>query len=99
QHPTPTEGVLWSHLRMKQLAGYKFRRQHIIRTYIVDFYCPVAKLIIEIDGPIHQKQQVYDQSREINLIAMGYMILRFTNDEVINHLDEVLKKIEDNLQS
>jgi very-short-patch-repair endonuclease len=93
QHPTQAEALLWSYLRMKNLGGYKFRRQHIINTYIVDFYCPQCKLILEVDGPIHEKQQVYDLSRELNLIAMGYKILRFKNDEVIYHTDEVLKKI------
>ena len=92
-HPTRAEALLWGLLRMKQLQAYKFRRQHIIGTYIVDFYCPTGKLIVEVDGPIHQTQQVYDVSRELNLIAMGYRILRFTNDEVIHHTDEVLRKI------
>jgi len=99
QHPTRAEAFLWECIRLKKLNGYKFRRQHIIGTYIVDFYCPKRKLVVEVDGPIHQKQQVYDQSREDNLIAMGYKILRFTNDEVIHHTDEVLKKIKDHLQS
>ena len=98
QHPTRAEALLWGCLRMKRLDGYKFRRQHIIGTYIVDFYCPLCKLIVEVDGPIHQKQQVYDLSREINLIGMGYQILRFTNDDVIFHRDDVLKKILDHLQ-
>jgi very-short-patch-repair endonuclease len=99
QHPTRAEAFLWECIRLKKLNGYKFRRQHIIGTYIVDFYCPKRKLVVEVDGPIHQKQKVYDLSREINLIAMGYKILRFTNDEVIHHTDEVLKKIKDHLQS
>ncbi len=98
QHPTQAEALIWGCLRKEKIEGYKFRRQHIIGTSIVDFYCPICKLIVEVDGPIHQKQQVYDQSREINLIALGYKMLRFTNDEVINHTDEVLKKIMDHLQ-
>jgi len=98
QHPTPAEAVIWGCLRKEKIEGYKFRRQHIIGTYIVDFYCPKCKLIVEVDGPIHKKQQVYDLSREMNLIALGYKILRFTNDEVINHTNDVLRKILDHLQ-
>lgn len=98
QHPTRAEALIWGCLQKRKLKGDKFRRQHIIGTYIVDFCCPTCKLIVEVDGPIHQKQQVYDLSREINLIALGYKILRFTDDEAINHTDEVLKKIMDYLQ-
>jgi len=98
QHPTQAEALIWGCLRKEQLGGYKFRRQHIIDSYIVDFYCPTCKLIVEVNAPIHQKQQNYDLSRDINLIALGYKILRFTNDEVLNHTEEVLKEIMNYLQ-
>ncbi len=98
KYPTQAEALLWACLRAKRLEGYKFRRQHIIGTYIVDFYCPKCKLILEVDGSIHQARQIYDQSRECNLIARGYKILRFTNEEVLNDTDEVLKKIKDHLE-
>ncbi len=62
--PTHSELLMWRELRKGQLGGYKFRRQHIIRTFIVDFYCPDVKLVIEIDGGIHQTQLEYDQIRE-----------------------------------
>jgi very-short-patch-repair endonuclease len=91
--PTAAEALLWELLRAKQLMGFKFRRQHIIRTFIVDFYCPACKLVVEIDGPIHKRQMDYDREREANLCAMGYQILRFSNQAVINDIGDVISKI------
>jgi len=93
KNPTTSEAVLWKHIRQNQLAGYKFRRQHIIGPFIVDFYCPVMRLIIEVDGEIHQQQQDYDSIRDDNLRMMGYKILRFENVKVLNNLNDVLKVI------
>ncbi len=92
---TPAENRLWSLLRGKKLGGYKFRRQHVILNYIVDFFCFSEKLIIELDGPIHntQKAREYDQRREALLEANGYRILRFKNAEVFQNEEKVLSTI------
>ena len=97
QNPTQAESLLWHHLRKKRLGGHKFRRQHIIQTFIVDFCCPTAKLIIEVDGGVHQGQVEYDRVREDHLRAAGYRVLRFKNEEIFNDLQHVLNIILDNL--
>ena len=93
QSPTPAEALLWQHLRKSRLAGYKFRRQHIVQTFIVDFYCPAGKLVIEIDGGVHESQKDYDQIREMDLEEMGYQVLRFKNETVLKNTNWVLKEI------
>jgi very-short-patch-repair endonuclease len=98
-NPTASESRLWEHLRKEQLRGYKFRRQHIIRVFIVDFYSPSSKLIIEIDGPIHRSQKEQDAERDRALQTLGYRVLRFTNDQVDNELETVLKIISSYLGS
>jgi len=92
---TAAEYRLWSLLRGKKLGGYKFRRQHVILNYIVDFLCFSEKLIIELDGPIHntQKAREYDQRREDLLKANGYRVLRFKNAEVFQDEEKVLSTI------
>jgi len=74
--------------------GFKFRRQAGIGCYIVDFYCHELKLIIEIDGGIHDEQEQYDQRRENWLKRNGYHILRFKNENVMYDLDSALTKIK-----
>lgn len=98
-HPTPAEQFLWMCLRKRQVEGFKFRRQHIIGSYIVDFYCPKAKLIIEVDGEIHLSQKEYDQERTQQLMALGYRLLRFTNKQITNQVAQVLSKIASCLQT
>ncbi len=93
KHPTKAEVLLWEELRAKQLAGYKFRRQHPIGSFIVDFYCPLRKLVIEIDGPVHNNQKAYDKTREDYLQAMGFTVLRFANQKVEDHMSDVLQEI------
>jgi len=93
--PTAAENVLWQHLRNRQLDGYKFRRQHAIDRFIVDFYCENAALIIEVDGAIHQYTVLEDTIRQEFLESLGLCVLRFTNEQVINHLDTVIKQIKD----
>ncbi len=92
---TAAEYRLWCLLRGKKLEGYKFRRQHVILNYIVDFFCFSEKLIVELDGPIHntQKAKEYDQRREALLVANGYRILRFKNAEVFQNEEKVLSTI------
>ena len=90
QNLTQAEESLWSTLRLRQLAGLKFRFQHPIGRFIVDFYCPSCKLVIEVDGEIHTQQQAYDKARTKQLQSFGYRGLRFTNEEVLNDLQTVL---------
>jgi very-short-patch-repair endonuclease len=98
---TPAEKNLWSALRNRILGGYKFRRQHPVREFVVDFFCPERELVIEIDGGIHQKKSVKerDENRTAELERMGLRVIRFTNEEVMNDIEEVLKKIEEALIS
>jgi very-short-patch-repair endonuclease len=93
--PTQAEALLWKNLRKRQLGGLKFRRQHIIHACIVDFYCPAAKLVIEVDGPVHNEQEEYDQERDNFLQEMGYQVVRFMNADILKNLDVVIAGIYD----
>ncbi len=95
---TPAENKLWQKLRNNQL-GAKARRQHVIEGFIVDFAFLNEKLLIEVDGDYHTdpQQKLYDDSRSKFLESSGYQIIRFTNDEVINHFQEVITKIKKGL--
>ena len=97
RQPTPAERILWSELRNSSLAGYKFRQQHRISGYRVDFYCASRKLIVELDGPIHLNQVAKDAERQQDLERFGYRFLRFPNDEVTGNLETVLRKIRSTL--
>ena len=90
---TPQEIMVWKYLKNSNM-GYKFRRQHSINFYIVDFCCPERKVIVEIDGSQHLQNKEYDAERTRNLEAYGYVVLRFWNSEVNNNLGEVLEKIK-----
>jgi very-short-patch-repair endonuclease len=91
--PTLAENKLWSYLRGRRLLGVKFRRQHPIDKFIVDFYCTTANLAIEVDGPIHEYTREEDAIRQEFLENLGIRILRFTNDEVLDSIKSVLEKI------
>jgi very-short-patch-repair endonuclease len=95
---TPSEMNLWMHLR-KGINGYKFRRQHPIGIFIADFYCHKAKLIVEVDGSIHNKEAVKkaDEERQKELERWGYIVIRFTNNQVIQQPEEVIKIITDKI--
>ena len=93
QQLTPAEALLWSALSHRQLAGLKFRSQHPVGHFIVDFYCPSCKLVIEVDGDIHAQQEDYDNVRTEQLQAFGYRVLRFTNEDVLSNLQTVLAHI------
>ncbi len=99
-HLTPAEAFLWRHLQRSQLAGRKFRRQHSITYFIVDFYCPSEKLIVELDGQYHQNPDVaeYDAYRTEKLNELGFKVIRFENKMVFDFLPSVLKEIEDNFK-
>ncbi|MBD0351855.1 MAG: endonuclease domain-containing protein, partial [Flavisolibacter sp.] len=93
--PTQAEEMLWNSLKTKQLSDYKFRRQHIIDRFIADFVCLKKKLVVEVDDLIHQlpQNQGSDEQRTIRLNELGFTVIRFTNEEVTNNLDDVLQKI------
>ncbi|WP_430685463.1 endonuclease domain-containing protein [Leptolyngbya sp. AN02str] len=93
RNPTLAEAQLWSALKRNQLGGLKFRRQHPIGRFIVDFCCPSCKLVVEVDGDIHQQQAGYDEARTEQLQAFGYQVLRVTNEDVLNDLQAVLVRI------
>ena len=91
---TNAEKILWGYLKAKP-NGYKFRRQHPIRIYIADFYCHKLKLVIELDGSIHDIEEVKanDMIRQKMIEEEGITVMRFTNEEVMNNINQVLKII------
>lgn len=92
---TPAEKKLWARLRNGQINGAQFRRQHAVGTYIVDFFCAKAKLVIEVDGDTHAEQVEYDAKRTAWLNEQRhYRVLRFTNDEVYRQIEAVVEAIE-----
>ncbi|KZC15795.1 DNA methylase [Rhodanobacter sp. FW510-R12] len=93
QSMTDAERKLWHRLRNRQLCGCKFRRQHEIDHYIVDFACMEAMLIIELDGGQHAEQVSYDEHRTRHLQAKGYRVLRFWNNEALTNIESVLEVI------
>ena len=92
QNPTEAEYIMWQFLR-KNKHGYKFVRQKPIFRFIVDFYCRKLLLAIEIDGGSHNKKKNYDLERDKYLLNANIKTLRFTNDEVLNNFDSVLKRL------
>ena len=100
---TDAERLLWRSLRDRQMGGWKFRRQHPIRPFIVDFLCVERKLIIEVDGGQHASKVQEDASRAGYLRNKGYRILRFWNNQVLKEtdavLDAILKALEDDTPS
>jgi very-short-patch-repair endonuclease len=96
---TEAELVLWEILKNKKLCGLKFRRQYSIGHYIVDFYCPSERLIIELDGQHHFTPEgiAQDQERDNHLKMMNHTVLRFENEDVLNNLTQVLKEIKTHL--
>jgi very-short-patch-repair endonuclease len=95
QEMTSAEKVLWKCLRNRKLNGLKFRRQHPLDIFIADFYCHEKKLIIELDGGIHDtlEQKEYDEGRSFELKEKGFQILRFKNKEVLNNIEDVVQTI------
>lgn len=98
---TPAEKVLWERLRNRQVKGFRFRRQHPLKDFIVDFFCYDAMLVIEVDGSVHNEtnRKERDEQRTIILKKLGIREIRFTNDEVINKTDQVVKKIGEELST
>ena len=87
---TPSEKKLWQRLRAGRLEGFHFRRQQIIESYIVDFYCHSANLVVELDGGVHMEQEVYDRERDTKLKDRDLRVLRFFNSQVDQDIESVL---------
>jgi len=98
---TGPETRLWSRLRDRQLQGLKFRRQHGIGPYIVDFYCPEQSLVIEVDGNNHAgaDQMLNDQLRDKYLQSLGLRVIRYFNDDIVKNLDGVLEDLSEKVSS
>ena len=93
---TPAEAALWKCLQRSQLDGRKFRRQHSVGDYIVDFYCPAERLAIELDGQVHRNEpaELYDYERKLFLIYYGIKVIRFENFLIFEELECVLLRIK-----
>ncbi len=100
RNATPQEEILWQELRNNKL-GFKFKRQHSIGGYILDFYCSEKKLIVEVDGGIHNTKEAreYDEARDKFFTSLDYKVLRVLNREVEINLKEVLEKIRKYLEN
>ena len=96
ENMTDAERHIWAKLRMKQLNGHQFYRQKPIGDYIVDFFCPRAKLVVELDGDQHFSDETieYDRVRDEYLGSLGLRVLRFTNTDVLTHIEGVIESIE-----
>lgn len=92
---TPAEIKLWKCLQNKQLEGKKFRRQHSIGNYIVDFYCPEERIAIELDGEVHNNpvNEQFDLERDEYIKSLGIKVIRFKNDDIFERIDNVLNEI------
>lgn len=99
QFPTEAESLLWRNIRARRLNA-KFNRQHIIGDYIVDFVCIEKKLVIEVDGGYHSEYEQIekDELRTARLNRMGFSVIRFSNEEVLENIHEVINKIKIKLQ-
>jgi very-short-patch-repair endonuclease len=93
KNSTAAERILWQHLRLRQLGEYKFRRQHPLGAYIVDFICLEKRLIIEIDGGQHNTQAAYDAERSAWIESQGFRTLRFWNTQVLRDIAAVKEVI------
>ena len=91
---TTSEVILWNRLRNRQLLGLKFRRQHPLLGKVVDFYCPAKKLVIEVDGSIHDKIGDSDRERDYLFSQKGYYVLRVRNEDVNRNVNNVLPAME-----
>lgn len=98
---TSAEAYLWKELQHKKLDGKKFRRQHSINNYIVDFYCAKEKLVIELDGEVHNNPtaEEYDEKRSAFLGKLGFTVIRFENKMIFDNLPSVLQEIRDNFKT
>lgn len=98
-NPTEAERILWRHLRVRQIEGYKFRRQQLIGPYIVDFVCFEDGLVLELDGGQHGDQVAYDAERSVWLRTQGFRVLRFWNHEILQDVEAVTRVIREAVTS
>lgn len=104
RNQTPQEKIMWEHLRNRKLDGKKFTRQYVInyifdgkeRFFVADFYCAEKRLVVEIDGAYHDDRKEYDNFRDSIIKSKGIKVIRFSNTEVENNLQDVLEKISKN---
>lgn len=94
---TEAEQRMWQHLRVRQIEGFRFRRQVPLHGYIVDFLCPQARLVVEIDGGQHALQSGYDAQRTAALERHGYRVVRYWNHEVLQHAEDVIADLHRHL--
>ncbi len=99
RNATDVEAKLWGALRGRQLAGLKWRRQLPVDRYFADFGCKEARLIVELDGDQHLQQAGYDEARTAEMERCGWQVIRFANGEVRDDLENVLKRILDEVQT
>ena len=92
---TPAEQKLWDALKGRQLDGLKFRPQHPVGPFILDFWCPARKLVVELDGGSHEGREAEDEARTQRLQDYGYRVIRFRNEEVLTDLPSVLERIRE----
>ncbi len=101
KNPTPAEAVLWRALRGSRLEGLRFLRQKAFGRYVVDFYCAEARLVVELDGSVHDtpEARTYDAQRTAELEARGLKVVRFRNEEVLSDLPRVLEMVRQYLRT
>jgi very-short-patch-repair endonuclease len=97
--PVVTEKLFWSEVRDRKLGGFKFKRQYLIGPYIADFVCVEKKLIVELDGKLHDERVGYDDARDTFLERQGFRVMRFKNDEFLKDVGIVLATIRHELES
>mgnify|MGYP000352282878 CR=1 FL=1 len=93
RNSTPAEAILWKHLRNRAFADFKFRRQVVMSSYILDFYCAECGLVLELDGDTHLGNEVKDQKRQQWIESRGLKVLRFWNSQIYTNVDDVMKAI------
>ncbi len=98
KNQTEAESLLWSRIRRKLLGGHRFRRQHEIQGYIVDFVCLEQKLVVELDGGQHAESAEADAKRTVAIASDGFRVIRFWNNDVLGNTDGVLEKILNELE-
>ena len=100
KNETEAEKILWTKLNRNQMMGLQFRRQHPINMFIADFYCSKIKLVIEVDGSIHDlpENEAYDLGRSEILNDFGITLIRFPNEQIINNIENTINKIEESVR-
>ena len=97
--PTDSEQVLWQELRSRQVGGARFRRQHPIERFVVDFFCPEFRLVIEVDGDVHAFKRREDEARDAERRRRGFRVLRVPSVDVFESIDGVCMEIERAIES